>query len=209
MAAKFKTADFDGPWLRSFGRPVLKGIWMVWGVSGVGKTNFLLQLAKYLSQFVPNKVIYDSLEEGLSLTIQEAWDRQHLKEAGTKVGLYNAVELEELDHKLSKKKSPDVVIIDSLQKLKYKLRYNDIDNMRKRHPNKLFIIISQVGERGEPKGEVAKAVRHDADIKMVLDGYRAHIITRYADSQGNGGEDFVYWQEGADIYDGNIILNEN
>lgn len=209
MNAKFKTADFDGPWLASFGRPVLKGIWMVWGVSGVGKTNFLLQLAKYLSQFVPNKVIYDSLEEGLSLTIQEAWQRNDLQAAGTKVGLYNAVELDELNIKLSRKKSPDVIIIDSIQKLKYKLRYTDIDNMRKRHPNKLFIIISQVGERGEPKGEVAKAVRHDADIKMVLEGGKAHIVTRYADSQGNGGADFIYYQEAADVYDGKIILTND
>jgi len=206
LNAKFKTADFSGAWLRSFGRPVLQGIWMIWGVSGAGKTSFLMQFAKYLSQFVSSKVVYDSIEEGFSQSIRDAWIRWNMQDVGNKVGLLNAEELDELNVRLDKKKSPNIIIIDSIQKLKYKLRYNDIDMMRKRHPSKLFIFVSQVGERGEPKGEVAKAVRHDADIKMVVEGSKVHVVTRYADTQGNGGQDFIINQDLADKYDAKIQL---
>ena len=34
LAAQFETADFDGPFLASFGRPELRGVWLIWGDSG-------------------------------------------------------------------------------------------------------------------------------------------------------------------------------
>ena len=205
LNARFKTAEFDGKWLDSFGTPALTGVWFVWGVSGTGKTNFLLQLAKYLTKFV-SKVAYDSLEEGLSLSIQEAWLRNNVAECGNKVCLLDREDLDELNTRLQRKKSPNVVIIDSVQKLKLKLRYSDVDALVKRYPNKLFIFISQVGKSGEPKGEVALSVRHDADIKIQIEGYRGHVTTRYRTAEGQGGEDFVFYQDGAEAYD--AVINE-
>ena len=70
-SARFKTVDFDGAWLASIGMPVLRGTWLIYGGSGSGKTSFCLQLAKYLSQF--GRVLYNSLEQGLSPTMQAAW----------------------------------------------------------------------------------------------------------------------------------------
>lgn len=37
--AKFKVADFTGKWLASFGKPELRGAWIIYGESGGGKTH--------------------------------------------------------------------------------------------------------------------------------------------------------------------------
>lgn len=83
LAARFDTADFDGPFLASFGRPELRGVWIIWGGSGSGKTTFTLQLCKYLTKF--GRVAYDSLEQGLSLSLQRAWERVEMAEAGSNI----------------------------------------------------------------------------------------------------------------------------
>lgn len=55
-AKRYRTMEFDGRWLASFGNPDVSGSWLVWGKSGSGKTTFLLMLSKYLTQF--ERVLY-------------------------------------------------------------------------------------------------------------------------------------------------------
>jgi hypothetical protein len=69
-AYKAVTLDFEGAWLQSVGLPELTGSWLVWGNPANGKTRFALQLARYLAGFC--RVAYNSLEEGLSLSMREA-----------------------------------------------------------------------------------------------------------------------------------------
>ena len=40
--ANFKVADFTGEWLATFGKPELRGAWIIFGESGSGKTHFAL-----------------------------------------------------------------------------------------------------------------------------------------------------------------------
>lgn len=40
LTAKFEVAEFDGAFLASFGKPELRGAWIVYGGSGSGKTTF-------------------------------------------------------------------------------------------------------------------------------------------------------------------------
>ena len=98
LAAQFETADFDGPFLESFGRPELRGAWLIWGGSGSGKTTFTLMLCKYLSGF--KRVAYDSLEQGLSLSLQKAWERVNMAEAGSNIILLDKEDLQELRTRL-------------------------------------------------------------------------------------------------------------
>ena len=56
--ANFKVADFTGEWLATFGKPELRGAWIIFGESGSGKTHFALSLLAYLMQFV-DKAAYD------------------------------------------------------------------------------------------------------------------------------------------------------
>ena len=111
--AKFAPAPFDGPFKAALGRPELKGSWLIFGKSGSGKTTFALQLAKYLTRFV-DKVAFDSLEQGLSLSMQKAWKRVDMAAAGSKVIFLDKESLPELRDRLSKRKSPNVIIIDSV-----------------------------------------------------------------------------------------------
>ena len=197
LAAQFETAEFTGPYLASFGRPELRGAWIIWGGSGSGKTTFTLMLCKYLAQF--RRVAYNSLEQGLSLSLQKAWERVNMAEAGSNIILLNKEELPELRTRLSKRKSPDIIVIDSVQyldglnKQRYKALKNDF-------PDKLFIFISQ-DKNGNPKGNMGDHIRYDSDIKIRVEGYKAFVTTRYEDPEnGEGGADFIIWEQGAAEY---------
>ena len=199
LAAHFETANFTGPYLASFGRPELRGAWIVWGGSGSGKTTFTLMLCKYLAGF--RRVAYDSLEQGLSLSLQKAWERVAMEEAGSNIILLNKEDLPELRARLRKRKSPEIIVIDSVQYLT-KFYMQQFKELKAEFPNKLFIFISQADKaEKDPDGYVAKKIRYDADIKIRVEGYKAFVTTRYEDSEkGEGGADFIIWEKGAADY---------
>ncbi len=197
LAAKFETAEFEGQWLRSFGRPELRGSWIIWGGSGSGKTTFTLMLCKYLSQFA--RVAYNSLEQGLSLSLQMAWRRVGMEEAGNRVILLSKEPLPDLRKRLKKPKSPRVVVIDSVQYL-VGFRLAEYVQLMRDFPHKLFIWIAHE-DSGQPDGKLAKQIRYDADIKIHTQGFKAQIVTRYENAEYNeGGEDLTIWEEGAKAY---------
>ena len=195
MRARFETVDFDGEFLSSFGKPELRGAWMVFGGSGTGKTTFLMMGCKYLTRF--GKVAYDSLEQGLSLSLQRAWERVGMSEVGNKITLLDREDLAGLISRLKKKKSPDIIVIDSLQ---YLLGFTIRDYLRLRllFPSKLFIFVSHE-RNGQPDGVVAQKIRYDADIKIRTLGYKAFFTTRYQNGD-EGGADFTIWEKGARDY---------
>ena len=199
LAAQFETADFDGPFLASFGRPELRGVWLIWGDRGSGKTTFTLQLCKYLAGF--RRVAYDSLEQGLSLSLQKAWERVGMAEAGSNIILLNKEDLPELRARLRKRKSPEIIVIDSLQYLD-KFYMKQFKDLKAEFPDKLFVFISQADKAGkDPDGYIAKKIRYDADIKIKVEGFKAFVTTRYEDrDKGEGGEDFIIWEQGANDY---------
>ncbi len=199
LAARFETADFTGAWLASFGRPELRGTWIIWGDSGSGKTTFTLMLCKYLANF--GRVAYDSLEQGLSLSLQRAWERVGMIEAGSNVILLNKEDLPEMTARLRKRKSPEIIIIDSLQYLT-KFYMQQLKELKAEFPDKLFVFISQADKAGkDPDGHIAKKIRYDADVKIKVEGFKAFVTTRYEDPErGEGGADFVIWEQGAAEY---------
>lgn len=199
LAAQFETAEFEGPFLASFGKPELRGAWIIWGGSGSGKTTFTLQLCKYLTNF--KRVAYDSLEQGLSLSLQKAWERVDMAEAGSNIILLNKEDLPELCERLRKRKSPGIIVIDSVQYLT-KFYMEQFKKLKSEFPDKLFIFISQADKSGKaPDGHIAKKIRYDADVKIKVEGFKAFVTTRYEDSsKGEGGADFIIWEQGASEY---------
>ena len=199
LAARFETVEFAGEWLASFGRPELRGTWIIWGGSGSGKTTFTLMLCKYLANF--GRVAYDSLEQGLSLSLQKAWERVGMGEAGNSVILLNKEELPELRARLSKRKSPEIIIIDSVQYLDG-FNWTGFKKLKREYPDKLFIFISQADRAGkDPDGKLAGKIRYDAEIKIKVEGFKAFVTTRYEDAErGEGGADFIIWEQGAAEY---------
>ena len=187
--------------MRSFGRPELRGTWLVYGGSGCGKTTFVLELCKYLTKF--GRVAYDSIEQGLSLSLQKAWQRVGMAEAGTRIILLDKEGAKEVAARLKRKQSPDIIVIDSVQ---YWRRYTIEDHLRLRgqFSNKLFVYISQE-RKGEPKGSTAQNIRYDADIKIRVEGYKAFVTTRYeVPEKQEGGADFIIWEQGAREYWANL-----
>lgn len=197
LAAKFEVADFDGEFLASFGRPELRGAWIIYGGSGSGKTTFVMQVCKYLTRF--RRVAYNSLEQGLSLSLQKAWERVGMQEVGNKIILLNKEQLKDLRVRLLKKQSPDVIVIDSVHYLR-RFNMDQYQNLRDEFPNKLFIFVSHE-KGGMPKGMMAQNIRYDSEIKIRVEGYKAFVTTRYEVAErGEGGADFIIWEQGAQDY---------
>lgn len=182
---------FEGKWAASFGRPELRGSWIIWGRSGNGKTRFALQLAKYLCGF--GKVIYNSLEEGLSKSMQQAIMDVGMREVGRNFSLLDMEPLEDLEKRLEKPRSANIVFIDSLQY--FRMAQSDYSRFKKKFPDKLFIFVSHA-KGVEPKGSMAESIRYDAFVKIWVEGYKAYPVSRYADNP----EDFVIWSKGAEEY---------
>lgn len=190
LSRQMKTLPFDGEWKAAMGEPEMRGSWLIWGNSGNGKTRFALQLAKYLTQF--GRVAYNSLEEGVSVSFRRAIIAVGMQEVKNRFVLLDQEPMEQLMIRLAKHKSPDIVIIDSLQYTG--LRYDAYKELRRRFPKKLFIFISHA-EGKDPEGRVAKRVRFDAFVKIWVEGYRAQCQSRYG-----GGEPYIIWREGYDKY---------
>lgn len=191
LKMKFKVMDFTGVWLSAFGKPERTGSWLIWGHSGNGKTSFALQLAKYLTRF--GKVAYDSLEEGARLSMQRALQDINMKEVKDKIILLDREPINELVERLKRRKSPDIVIIDSLQYTGMSLpEYKKLKSM---FADKLFIFISHA-EGMSPSGRTAKSILYDADVKIRIEGYRAILVSR----AGNTQNYFTIWHDGAIQY---------
>ena len=197
LTAKFEVAEFDGAFLASFGKPELRGAWIIYGGSGSGKTSFMMQVCKYLTRF--RRVAYDSLEQGLSLSLQKAWERVGMEEVGNRIILLNKESLKDLRLRLAKKQSPDVVVVDSVHYW-LGLKMSDYINLRNDFPDKLFIFVSHE-KGGQPDGKLAQKIRYDSDIKIRVEGYKAFVTTRYEVAErGEGGADFIIWEQGAQDY---------
>lgn len=178
-----ETLCLDGPLRRAIGNPEITGSWIIWGGSGNGKTRFALILARELAKHV--KVAYDSLEEGLSMSMKEAVEQSGMAEVKRNFILLDKENVATLRERLRRQRSPRVVIIDSLQYTG--LTYKDYATLKDEFRNKLFIYISHADGK-EPKGNVAKSVRFDANVKIYVQSYVAYPQSRY-----DGGEPYVVW----------------
>lgn len=202
VAARFETVPFDGEWLASIGRPELRGSWLVFGQSGSGKTTFALQLARYLSRFC--KVAYDTLEQGLSLSFQSAWVRTGMEEAGNAVMVLDKEPVAQLRQRLSRRRSPQVVILDSLTAMPGFTR-KDYLSLVDGFPRKLFVFLAHE-RKGLPDPAIAETVRRLSEVKIYVEGFRAHVTTRYAcPERGEGVSDYIIWRQGAEEYHLNNI----
>lgn len=189
-----ETLPFEGEWRNHIGLPELCGGWIVSGESFNGKTRYVLQLCKYLCTF--ENVLYNSLEEGLCKSFQDAIKAVGMKDVGRRFKLLSKEPIEELKERLRKPKSPKIIVIDSIQ---YSgMTYRDYVKLINDFPSKLFIMISHA-EGKRPMGTVAYQIWYDAFVKIRIEGYRAFIQSRYG-----GGKIYTIWEFGASEYWGNI-----
>lgn len=181
---------FEGALREAFGQPEQNGVWFIWGRSGNGKTSFVLQLCKELTRY--GKVAYDSLEEGDSLTMQNALMRVGMGDVGRRFILLNE-SLKELDTRLKRRRSPDIVVVDSFQYAHIDLK--QYEEFIDQHKNKLIIFVSQA-DGLKPWGRTAQSAMYSASLKIWVEGYRAISKGRY---RGNLGY-YTIWAEKAEEY---------
>ena len=186
LRTRFKVLPFEGEWKDAIGCPELTGSWIIWGNSGNGQTRFALQLCKYLCQF--GRVAYDSLEEGVSVSLVKAIKETHMMEVRRKFVVLDKEPIDQLTERLEKPKSPDIVCVDSLQYTG--MSYEQYKALKERFPKKLFIWISHA-DGTLPEGRVAKKVRFDSNVKVFVQAYRAEPVSRYG-----GGKPYIIWEEG-------------
>lgn len=191
LRRKHETFPFEGRWAAAFGQPERTGVWFIWGNSGNGKSSFVMQLCKELCKY--DRVVYDSLEEGSSLTMLQSLARHGMQDVERRFNLLNAEPMEELMERLRRRKSWNVAVIDSFQYTQ--MTYRDYIRMKEQNKDKLLIFISHAGGC-MPRGSAAVSVMYDAALKIWVEGFKAFSKGRFF---GNTGE-YTIWDEGAARY---------
>lgn len=190
LTIKFDTIRLGGGWDECVGEIETTGIWFIWGNSGNGKTSAVVSLCKELSAF--GKVLYNSREEGVSLTMQNTLRRYGMGELGSRFHLAN-MSLQELDEKISQQRSPKFVVLDSFQFMG--LTYKDFRAFCEKHKNKMLIFVSRTRGR-QPEGRAAISAMYDASCKIWVEGYKAFSKGRFVGTTG----EMTIWDEGAKKY---------
>ena len=115
-----------------------------------------------------------------------------MDEIGCRLTLVNET-AEELSARLRQKKSPNVVVIDSIQYLGVK--FEDVRQLKVLHPGKLFIYVSQAIS-GNPAGSVAVKTTYEASLKIMVEGFIAYSKGRFFGPKGR----YIVWEQGAERY---------
>jgi len=192
LAKKYNLINWQGSWLDNFGQPELRGVWSVSGHSGSGKTSFLLQLAKELTKY--GRVLYNSLEEGDSKTMQRAWKLHKIAECGRKIQLIQEG-TSELTERLEKRQSPEIVITDTFQYTK--MNWDQYWKLKNKFSNKLLIFNQQM-DGNKIMMKTGIRVNYDADLKIWIEGFKAFSKGRSFGKNWQSG--FVIWDEGERSY---------
>lgn len=191
LARKCDTFPFDGKWASAFGQPERTGVWFIWGHSGNGKTSFVLQLIQELCRW--ERVAFDSLEEGASLSLREKLVRHGLLGVGNRLHVLDAEPMDALDSRLMRRKSYNVVVVDSFQYTQ--MSYREYIQFKERHKDKLIIFISHASG-SMPRGSAAVGVMYDATLKIWVEGFKAFSKGRFIGERG----ELTIWDEGARNY---------
>ncbi len=78
LAKTFKTLPWDGEWADAFGLPTVNETWLIHGPSGSGKSSFVMQLARKLTEY--GTVLFMSYEEGVGQSFQKRIARFKMNE---------------------------------------------------------------------------------------------------------------------------------
>ena len=192
LAVRNKTLEVAPEWRGCLGDEIARhGIVFIWGNSGNGKSSAVMAFAKMLSE--RGKVLYISKEEGYSFSFQNTLRRFGMQECGSSFQVLDDETIEELVERLSKPKSPEFVIIDSVQAMG--LSSKQFKQLREKFRNKLLVLVSQAdGKR--PAGRPAVNMMYDADLKLWVEGHTVFSKGRFMGDT----KEYVIWEEGAQRY---------
>lgn len=185
----FKKMPLSGEWRRHLGTPQLgNSSWFIYGLSGHGKTSYLLQQAKELSTIEP--IYYNTLEEGMKLSFQMACERENIKSIENKFR-FQSETYDELVARMQMARPPKIVIVDSVQYLFRGLQTRHYLDLVRSNPKTTFIWLSGA-EGSNPKGKIADDIRYDSDIVVHVHDFEAVIEKNRFEAY----ESRIIWQKG-------------
>ena len=192
LAVHNRTLEVAPEWVGCLGEEIARhGIVFIWGNSGNGKSSAVMAFARMLAGI--GKVLYVSKEEGYSLSFQNTLRRFGMQDCGAAFQVIDNESVEGLTERLAKPKSPEFVIIDSVQAMG--LSSKQYKALKDRFKNKLLVLVSQAdGKR--PAGRPAVAMMYDADLKLWVEGHTVFSKGRFMGET----KEYVTWEEGAKRY---------
>ena len=164
LAMDFQTIGLQGKYKELIGDPSVGFSAMVYGLPKSGKSTMCLDFANYLATH-HGKVLYCAIEEGFGYTLKEKIER--LKAHHSNLYITDRVPENLNDF--------NFVFIDSVSKAG--MDVNDIDNLRKMHPDVSFIFIYHTTKEGNFKGVNEHA--HEVDVIIQVDKGKAISTGRF------------------------------
>lgn len=192
----YETLLLDGIWAEVLGEPESNGAWLIYGRDKNGKTWLALMLALYLSR--QKKVLYISAEEGAGLAFRETLLRVGADIADTNFHLLEYESFENLDTRLRKRRSPEIVFIDNLTMYQDELKKSALTNFLAKYPRKLFVFLAHE-ERGEPYTAAAKLCSKLAKVRFHVKGLSCNVNGRVP------GGVLMIDEEKAQLFHGNKV----
>lgn len=190
---KIERLEWAGKWQETFGNPPKKGIWYIGGHSGSGKTSFVVQVVKALTDLGMRVRIYNFEEGDGSTSLQEICVREGIPEAGSKVQwVHEFIPYDELKKELETLRI-DVAVIDSRKEAGFTAK--QILELKRDHSDLLIIIICHVLPNGMPETAPDRQVKQAARMKITVDRYRALNEGRTFGEKGY----YDVWKEKADL----------
>ena len=160
----FQTIGLKGKYLELIGDPSIGFTAMVYGLPKSGKSTMCLDFANHLASN-HGKVLYCAVEEGFGYTLKEKIERLGAQHA-------NLYMTDRVPENLSQYQ---FVFIDSVSKAG--MDVEDIDRLRKLHPETSFIFIYHTTKEGKFKGVNSHA--HEVDVIIQVDKGQATSTGRF------------------------------
>jgi hypothetical protein len=184
---QFKEYPFTGAWADTLGIPEQNFKMLVFGHPKNGKTECCIQLSKYLAGF--GKVYYNSYEQGISKTLQDALKRNNMREVAGKVIFGHKEPLAVMHKRLKGNGSPRFVILDSRDYMN--LTDEQFKSLIEAFPRKSFILICWE-KSGAPKSEHAQNIAFMVDIILHVANFKAYPTSRFG-----GNQPYTIWDRKA------------
>lgn len=197
---EYETLEIDGIWKDVLGEPEANGAWLIFGREKNGKTWLAITLALYLSQ--RKKVLYVSAEEGTGLAFRNTLVRVGAAAGDTNLHLLEYESFEQIDERLQRRRSPEIVFIDNLTIYQDELKKSTLTNFLARHPSKLFVFLAHE-ERGEPYTAAARLCSKLAKVRFHVKGLSCNVNGRVP------GGVLLIDEEKAQLFHGNTVEDEN
>jgi len=163
MAMNFHTYNLAPKWVEAIGEVEKSFKMLVYGLSGSGKTTFVMQLCKELAAH--GKVYFNSVEQGNAKSLQNVayfCNMQEVEKGKMVIGDRDSYETMKLKIKRNK---AVFVVIDSLDYINLTTaQYKELTQL---FPKRSFIIVSWA-DGDKPKSQYAKAIEYMADIKTYV-----------------------------------------